>query len=84
MFVSSYNTYIQTNASERVAKQKEPVSRESSTSFSSHFLEEQKLELPHTLNLPVDYVSRGKSLSVKEEIKQQEKALQNPENEKCV
>lgn len=80
MFVSSYNTYIQTNASERITKQKEQSSK-SDTSFSSKFLEQPKLEPVIVSTLPVDYVNIAKSFNNKLEMKKQEEALKNPNSD---
>jgi hypothetical protein len=80
MFVSSYSTYIQTNASERSAKSKELSNKESSA-FSSKLLEKMPLELTSTSNLPIDYLYKAKSFNTKLELNRQEEALKNPENE---
>jgi hypothetical protein len=80
MFVSSYNTYIQTNASDRVTKQKEQPAK-SESSFSSKFLQEPKLDPVIVSTLPVDYVNRAKSFNTKLEMKRQEDALKNPDDD---
>lgn len=80
MFVSSYNTYIQTNASDKVPKQKEQTSK-SDSSFSSKFLQQPKLEPVIVSTLPVDYINRAKSFNTKLEMKRQEDFLKNPQND---
>ncbi|MCX6077102.1 MAG: hypothetical protein NTW78_09510 [Campylobacterales bacterium] len=80
MFVSSYNTYIQTNASEKSVKNRENSSKESS-SFSSKLLDSPKFDLLFTSDLPVDYIYKAKSFNTKLELQRQEEALKNPENE---
>lgn len=80
MFVSSYNTYIQTNTSDKVTKQKDQTSK-SEPSFSSKFLEQPKLEPVIVSTLPVDYVNKAKSFNNKLEMKRQEEALKNPNND---
>ena len=80
MFVSSYNTYIQTNTSDRIPKQKEQPQK-SGDSFSSKFLEQPKLEPAVISTLPVDYVNRAKSFNTKLEMKRQEEALKNPDSD---
>ncbi len=77
MFVSSYSTYIQTNASERTNKSRESFSKDSSL-FSSKLLDTPKLELQSASNLPVDYVYKAKSFNTKLELTRQEEALKNP------
>ncbi|MCX6051987.1 MAG: hypothetical protein NTZ60_05680 [Campylobacterales bacterium] len=80
MFVSSYSTYIQTNASDRPAKTKESVSS-NNTSFSSKLLAQPSLDLDSASDLPIDYVYRAKSFNTKLELQRQEEAFKNPENE---
>ena len=78
MFVSSYNTYIQTNASHKTEKQKIEKS-ESDSAFSAKLFEKPKLKLSST-SFPVDYISKGKSSKNQVEIQRQLFVLQNPEN----
>lgn len=80
MFVSSYNTYIQPSATQRVTKEKEQPSK-SGESFASKFLEQPKLEPLLTSTLPVDYVNKAKSFNNKLEMKRQEEALNNSQGE---
>ncbi|MFA6191675.1 MAG: hypothetical protein WC665_04905 [Sulfurimonas sp.] len=80
MFVSSYSTYIQVNASEKSARNKEVASKEGSN-FSSKLLDSQKVDVEYISNLPVDYIYKAKSFNTKLELQRQEEALKNPENE---
>lgn len=79
MFVSSYNTYIQTNASDRVTKQKEQTSK-SDTPFSTKFIKQPKLEQVAVSTLPVDYVNRAKSFNNMLEMKRQEEDFKNTDS----
>ena len=78
MFVSSYNTYISANNSQRVEKERVENSRNPRNSFESEISKESTLlESKSTPNLPISYVSNYKAFSNKqklqEEVKEQSK-----------
>ena len=76
MYVSSYNTYIQTNTSK--INEKEKLSqKEGESSFSSKLFKEPALKLSSLTNLPIDY-TKGKSSKNQQEIQRQ---LQNSEEQ---
>jgi type IV secretory pathway TraG/TraD family ATPase VirD4 len=77
MYVSSYNTYIQTNTSKTNEKQKVSESKAGS-SFSSKLREQPKLKLSSFVNLPVDYISKSSKTQV--EIQRESRKLQNPQD----
>ncbi len=63
MFVSSYNTYINPNSSDKVQKSREEESKKSSDSFSSKLLTKPAQNLSESSNLPINYVSNYKVLN---------------------
>ena len=77
MYVSSYNTYIQTNTSKTNEKQKISESKTDSY-FSSKLREQPKLKLSSFVGLPVDYISKSSKILVK--IQRQADKLQNPQD----
>jgi len=80
MFVSSYNTYISTVATNKHTREKE-VDSKSSTSQSSKVFEIPKTELQALSNLPVDYILKSKTFNNKLELKRQEFELANPQKQ---
>jgi len=78
MFISSYNTYIQTNTSTRNEKQKEDGG---GSSFTSKLFEQPKLQLFSFTSLPVDYVQNTKSSRNKFAIEKQTQKLQDSKND---
>jgi hypothetical protein len=65
MYVSSYNTYVSTNSSEKTQRNQTQNTKESSSNFSSKLSlsTPQKSLSQHTQQLPVNYISNYKSLN---------------------
>ena len=80
MFVSSYSTYIQTNTSDRAAKQRVGKPSLESQSFSSKLT--QATSSPTLINtaLPVDYISKSQVLNNKLELDYQKDKLKESKN----
>ncbi len=71
MFVSSYNTYIGTNNSQRVEKERVENSKAPRDSFESKISKESAiLESKGTPNLPISYVSNYKAFSNKQKLQE--------------
>lgn len=71
MFVSSYNTYITTNASEKSSAQRlEKKLPLSESSFESKLEEQSPLESKNTQNLPINYISNYKAFSNKQKMQE--------------
>lgn len=79
MFVSSYNTYIQTNTSSKSEKQRIEDAK-SEVSFSSKLLRQPKQELSSFESVPVDYLLKGKSFKNKLEAQKQTQEFQDLES----
>ncbi len=69
MFVSSYSTYIGTNNTQRVDKERVEHSKSSSASFKSVLAKETIVE-PNNPNLPINYVSNFKAFSNKQKLQE--------------
>lgn len=79
MFVSSYNTYIQTDSSSRTQKQRdEGQQNNSESSFSSKLLQNIKKDSAvRQLSLPIDYTKDNNYFANRHKIQLQEKNQQN-------
>ena len=76
MFVSSYNTYIQTNSSDKISKEKIEKPKLGQDSFSSK-LNEVSSELGvKTSSIPINFLSQKQILHNKQEIVFQQDKLQ--------
>ncbi|WP_372998476.1 hypothetical protein [Sulfurimonas sp.] len=71
MFVSSYNTYVSTNNSDRTANQRVDKSKSSNGSFESKLEQSSVLESKNTQNLPITYISNYKAFSNKQKLEEQ-------------
>lgn len=71
MFVSSYNTYISTNNSQRDTNQKVEKSKNFSDSFESKLEQSVVLESKNTKNLPITYISNYKAFSNKQKLQEE-------------
>lgn len=71
MFVSSYNTYVNTNNSDRTSNQKVDKSKYYSSSFESKLAQNIVLESKDTQNLPITYISNYKAFSNKQKLQKQ-------------
>ena len=73
MFVSSYNTYIGTNSSDKTNNKRiAENSKSASSSFKSELEKDTVLESKNIQNLPVNYISNYKSYSNKQKLQNQE------------
>ncbi|MDA7817631.1 hypothetical protein N9A28_05530 [Sulfurimonas sp.] len=73
MFISTYNTYINTNTSDKSIKDRFDHQKDSAQTFKSQ-LAKSTIAQPKTLNnLPVDYVSNNKSFQVQHKLQEQTK-----------
>ena len=70
MFVSSYSTYINTNNSQRVEKERGSKSKLSASSFESKLSQESILESKNTQNLPINYISNYKAFINKQKLQE--------------
>lgn len=80
MFVSSYSTYINTNASDKAAKQRYDKSGAESKSFDSELSKKNSSLSFKSSNLPIDYISKSQFLHNKQELEFQKQQLQEPQN----
>ncbi|WP_294961922.1 hypothetical protein [Sulfurimonas sp.] len=71
MFVSSYNTYVNTNNSDRNANHKVDKAKNSSTLFESKLAQNSVIESKDTQNLPITYISNYKSFNNKQKLQEQ-------------
>jgi len=79
MFITSYNTYISTNTTDRTQKSGALDSKSSSNSFKSNLLDNPVIESKSTQNLPISYISNYKAFNNKQKLQQE---IQNPDGEK--
>ena len=78
MFVSSFSTFIQTNASERVAKQKIDKQELDNKSFSSKLsTATQSYTSPTTSTIPNNFISKSLVLNNKQDLAQQQNSTNN-------
>jgi len=70
MFVSSYNTYIVTNPSDKSSTQRLESKSSFRESFESKLKEYSLLESNSTQNLPINYVSNYKAFSNKQKLQE--------------
>jgi len=68
MFVSSYNTYITTNPTDKNSAQKLEKKSSSGESFESRLKEYSALESISTNTLPINYISNYKAFSNKQKM----------------
>jgi len=78
MFISSYNTYISTNTSNRTDKSALNKSEDSNKSFTKYF-DNPIIESKNSQNLPISYISNYKAFSNKQKLEQ---SLKSPDGEK--
>ena len=71
MFVSSYNTYISTNTSDRTQKHGAEKSGRESASFDTKLSTKPTQVLNKLSNLPIDYVSNYKSYNNQQKLQEQ-------------
>nr|WP_321266414.1 hypothetical protein [uncultured Sulfurimonas sp.] len=68
MFISSYNTYINTNSSQKTENQKTEKPKSLGESFESKLAQNLVLESKNTQNLPITYISNYKAFSNKQKL----------------
>ncbi len=68
MFVSSYNTFIQTNTSQSNQRERVEKSKPSNNTFASKLLQNEVLESKNTKNIPISYISNYKAFSNKQKL----------------
>ena len=78
MFISSYNTYISTNSTDRTQKSGVSDSKKSESTFAK-YLDNPVIESKNTQNLPISYISNYKAFNNKQKLEQ---GIQNPDGEK--
>jgi len=71
MYVSSYSTYINTNSSDRVQREREEPKREGKTSFASKLASSNVKTLTAQISLPINYVSNYKVLNNQQKLQQE-------------
>ncbi|WP_422079304.1 hypothetical protein [Sulfurimonas sp.] len=79
MFVSSYNTYVNTNNTQKIQDQKSGSEKSSKTFFDSKLIQNIILESTNTKNFPINYISNYKAFSNKQKL---EDALDNTTKDK--
>ncbi len=70
MFVSSYSTYVSTNNSQRVDKQRAGNSKTQGKSFESQLSQSSVLKSKNIQNLPINYISNYKAFSNKQKLQE--------------
>jgi hypothetical protein len=75
MFVSSYNTYLNTSSSQKTQKEKFNSKNETQNSFSEQ-IQQPKLKATVSSNLPVNYISNYKALNNQQKLRQDKNLLQ--------
>ncbi|WP_455757800.1 hypothetical protein [Sulfurimonas sp.] len=78
MYVSSYSTYIQTNASDKTTKQRVEKPSSEFKTFESKTNKNDTVVSYKNPNLPVDYISKSQVLNNKQEVEYQKQQLQEP------
>ena len=74
MYVSSYNTYINTNSSDKTQRSREvPKESESSKGFQNSFAQanDEQVLVSSASKLPVSYISNYKALSNRQQLQEQ-------------
>lgn len=71
MFVSSYNTYISTNNSQKLERERGENSKIPKNSFESKLEQSSVLESKNTQNLPINYISNYKAFSNKQKLQEE-------------
>lgn len=74
MFVSSYNTYINSNSSEKTNQNEVSNKKEELNSFNSKLTETTPSKPFTAKSLPIDYVSNYKSFSNQQKLQEQTKS----------
>jgi len=80
MFVSSYSTYIQTNTSDKTAKQKVEKSSSEPKSFNFKANQSTSSGIAKSSTIPVNYISKSQVLNNKQELDYQKNQLQESQH----
>jgi len=70
MFVSSYNTYVSTNNSQKTIQEAGRSSKSLDGSFESKLSQSTVLESKNTHNIPISYISNYKSFNNKQKLQE--------------
>lgn len=81
MFVSSYNTYIQTDNSTKESRQRVEKPSSSTESFGEKLTQKTSLSNVSNSAAPIDYISRGQARSTKQELEFQKEQLKNSDKQ---
>ena len=76
MYVSSYNTYIHPNTSERSAKTRFDKQSSEGKKFDSNFSDNKSYVTSKNSNLPIDYIAKSNIYNNKNELEFQTQQLQ--------
>lgn len=68
MFVSSYNTYISSNSTDKTAKVVQERERGDKSSFASKLFAKSSISTENLKNLPINYISSNTALANKQEL----------------
>ena len=74
MFISSYNTYVGANSSDKTSQRNLESKRDESKSFSLELSKDSVPKSVITKNLPIDYVSNNKSFNTQQKLQEQIKS----------
>ncbi len=77
MFVSSYNTYIDTNSTQRTQSERKESAKKPTSSFESQLLQTTSKEISNKNKLPLNYISDYKALNNRQKLENKE-LTQNP------
>ena len=72
MFVSSYNTYVDTSTTKRTQNARSDASKKPSTSFESKLLQTAPKDVVLDSKLPINYISNYKALNNQQKLQEQE------------
>ena len=80
MFVSSYNTYVQTDTSLKNSKQRLEKGDSGSSSFNEKLTQKTPFTNLSNSNIPIDYISKSQAHANKQELEFQKEQLKSPDN----
>jgi len=70
MFISSYNTYIQTNTTDKTSRIKDTKETQAKNNFASEFLKNPTLQKVQTTSTPINYQKNYKIFNNKQKLAQ--------------
>jgi lipopolysaccharide export LptBFGC system permease protein LptF len=68
MFISSYNTFVHTNASQTHQKERVEKAKASNNTFASKLLQNEVIQSKNTQDIPITYISNYKAFSNKQKL----------------